>query len=85
MLSGKLNPHFDSSARDSPAKHPSRTVTSRDQHELEQRRRSQVRADAGSLADPRGACGACHGDGAAAAEPSAAGWVTVGAALLVQG
>ena len=50
----------------SPAKHPSRTVTS--QHQLEQRRRSQVRADAGSLADPRGACGACHGGGAAAAE-----------------
>ncbi len=36
----------------------------------EQRRRSQVRADAGSLlvSDAHGACGACHGGGAAAAE-----------------
>ncbi len=41
-------------------------MTSRGQ--LEQRRRSQVRADAGSLPDPLGACGACDGGGAAAAE-----------------
>jgi hypothetical protein len=64
---------FDGSARD---RQPGETSESdrdqrRGQHQLEQRRRSQVRADAGSLADPRGACGACHGGGAAAAESRA--------------